>query len=423
MASIVKIIEVPDVPVPLSQLTIGMRIPCDMFIRKNGSFRVLLGKNSVFTDTLRNDLKEKGIAGLFIYTNDSSDWDSHISAGRLRSHAAGDINKRQFNEYSHIKEQYFQIDASMMEPGTLINFPIFMLDKFIFSPLTNASPESPAAIDKKIFAAAGDLLIRKSDVPFYIDYLASLRQSAAISDSTGMKIKTFVIKETAKIILKDFLLDPRSGAKVKEIGNLVKEMIDCVLENRNAVYTLLSLKGHDYYTYTHSVNVAALSVSLGIAAGLSRDEIEKLGMGAILHDIGKSAIPHNILNKQGNLSIAEYNIIKSHVMEGENLLKSNIHFPEESFIPVLQHHEKLSGRGYPQGLKGAKIDILGRITAIADCYDALTTQRPYKDAYQPFHALSVISKETEDYDASLLRTFIRMLGKDFIMKPNISKNH
>lgn len=83
----------------------------------------------------------------------------------------------------------------------------------------------------------------------------------------------------------------------------------------------------------------------------------------------------------------------------------------ESLVPVLQHHEKLPGRGYPFKLSGKSIKLFGRIAAIADCYDALTTQRPYKPAFTPFYALSVIAKETGDYDPDLLKIFIKMLGK------------
>jgi putative nucleotidyltransferase with HDIG domain len=174
---------------------------------------------------------------------------------------------------------------------------------------------------------------------------------------------------------------------------------------------LLSMQGYDYYTYTHSVNVAALSISLGILIGLKRDVMEKLGMGAMLHDIGKSRISHEILGKQGKLSDVEYNMIKNHVIEGEKIMLNHADFSAESLTAVSQHHEKLSGKGYPYGLAGNKISLFGRISAIADCYDALTTRRPYKAAYTPFYALMMISKDTGDYDPELLATFIKMLGK------------
>ncbi len=153
------------------------------------------------------------------------------------------------------------------------------------------------------------------------------------------------------------------------------------------------------------------SVGLGVAVNLPRPQIELLGMGAMLHDVGKSAIPGDILNKQGKLDDMEYMIIKTHVTEGEKILRSNPDVPPQAMPAALQHHEKLSGRGYPAGLKGTEINLFGRIVAIADCYDALTTKRPYKAPMTPFYALSIIAKETGDYDQELLKVFIKMLGK------------
>ena len=103
-------------------------------------------------------------------------------------------------------------------------------------------------------------------------------------------MKALVLKEKTKIVLQDFFDDPTKGERVNEINALVNDMIECIMEDRDVIYTLLSLKGYDYYTYTHSVNVAAFG-SLCIAIGLKRSDTEKLGMGAILHDVGKSALP------------------------------------------------------------------------------------------------------------------------------------
>jgi HD-GYP domain-containing protein (c-di-GMP phosphodiesterase class II) len=159
------------------------------------------------------------------------------------------------------------------------------------------------------------------------------------------------------------------------------------------------------------VNVCVLSVGLGVALKLDPLQSERLGLGAMVHDIGKSIIPVEILNKQGKLDDMEYRIMQSHVAEGEKILRENHRLPEEAILAVTQHHEKISGRGYPSRLSDKAISLFGRITAIADCYDALTTARPYKTAFTPFVALDIISKEGDNYDRELLRLFITMLGK------------
>ena len=174
--------------------------------------------------------------------------------------------------------------------------------------------------------------------------------------------------------------------------------------------SLLSLRTYDYYTYTHSVNVAVLSVGLGMAAGLPKEQIRLLGIGAMLHDVGKSTIPPAIINKAGRLDDEEYRIIKTHVTEGENILRLNKDIPRESLVAVSQHHERLSGKGYPYNKAGEEIRPFGRITSIVDCYDALTTTRSYQTARTPFFALSILTKEAGDYDPEILKAFIRMLG-------------
>jgi HD-GYP domain-containing protein (c-di-GMP phosphodiesterase class II) len=122
-------------------------------------------------------------------------------------------------------------------------------------------------------------------------------------------------------------------------------------------------------------------------------------------------IPSEIINKQGKLDDTEYRIIQTHVAEGEKILKENHRLPSDSLSAVTQHHEKMSGKGYPSRIKEKGITLFGRITAIADCYDALTTARPYRQSLTPFTALGIIAKETGNYDPELLRVFVKMLGK------------
>lgn len=315
-----------------------------------------------------------------------------------------------FKEYSFYKEEHHQIDKNILLPDKEINFSLFLLNRFDLSIIVDASEKSPSKIKDNISTLTGDIVIKKSDILLYHEYLNNLLKSGDISGEKMAHIKVMVVKENSKIVIKDLLHDPRSGENIKKSNEIVNSMIDCIMENRDAIYNLLTLRGYDYYTYTHSVNVGALSIGLGVAMDMKREDIEKLGMGALLHDIGKSVIPHEVLNKQGRLNGAEYKTIKNHVIEGAKILREHRDIPEESFYAVLQHHEKLTGKGYPMGLQGNEIKPFGRIAAISDCYDALTTQRPYKPAFTPFYALSIVAKETGDYDPEILKTFIKMLG-------------
>ncbi|MBF0559850.1 MAG: HD-GYP domain-containing protein [Nitrospirae bacterium] len=411
MATRFREIDEPDVPVPVNQLSIGSRIPCDMFIKDGLGLKVFFNKDTLFTNASRDILRDKGISEVYIYQRDEPHLDFYISKTRLPKQSQDRETPASFKQYAFTKEQHYQIDPSMLIEGTTINFSLSVLDDFNFSSLVEASDKYPVVVDSGILNVAGDVVIKKTDLPRYHEYISYLRKSYKFIDNNESKTRALAIRETSKIVLQSFLEEPRSGEKIKEVEVLVNDIIGCILADQDSIYTLLSMKGYDYYTYTHSVNVSAMAVSLGITTGLTRVDIEKLGMGAMLHDIGKSQISHEILDKQGRLSDVEYTIIKNHVIEGEKIMRDHKSFPEESIGAVIHHHEKLTGKGYPFGLAGKDISFFGRITAISDCYDALTTRRPYKAPFTPFYALMMISKDTGDYDPDLLKIFIRMLGK------------
>jgi len=295
--------------------------------------------------------------------------------------------------------------------GGLLHDILYVMKNYVYSQLLHATPEHAVTISEKILDARGELLIPQADVPLYNEYLSSLLRSDKMKGKDAGKLKALLIRENSKIIIKDLFDNPRSGEKIKQTQAMVGEMIDSIMENKDTIYDLLSIRGYDYYTYTHSVNVCVLSVGLGVAVNLNQMQVEMLGIGAMLHDIGKSVIPQEIVNKQGKLDDTEYRIIKTHVAEGEKILKENHRLSPDSLSAVTQHHEKISGKGYPLRLAAKDITLCGRITAIADCYDALTTTRPYRQSLSPFKALGIIAKETGNYDPDLLRVFVKMLGK------------
>ncbi|MEW6116951.1 MAG: HD-GYP domain-containing protein [Nitrospirota bacterium] len=423
-------------PLEVDKLLEGRRLPFDIVIKDRGVVKPLFNKGMVFTAVAKEMLREKGISEVFITIKDASLLEDYLAETKTQKTSFYD-DPLAFKNYSFYKDQHHQIDRTFLIPGTKITFSLFILNKLNFSPLVHASPLTPGEINELLLNEEGDIVIKKSDIPLYNQYLESLSTSDTLSQEDRTKalratvrerakivirdilespegprkLKGLGAKEKAKIVMRELLNHPERGEKIEELKKILSTMIDNTLQDRDAVYDLISLGGYDYYTYTHSVNVAALAISLGIAIGLKRAEVERLGIGAMLHDIGKSVISHEILHKQGKLDDREYRIIQSHVIEGERILRAHKEFPEEAFSAVLQHHEKLSGRGYPFRLSGKEITPFGRITAIADCYDALTTRRPYKPALTPFYALSVIAKETGNYDPDLLKIFIKMLGK------------
>lgn len=314
-----------------------------------------------------------------------------------------------FQEYLELKNRYYQVERALFRPASLVDFDLFVLNAQGLTRLADAKQGS-VPVTPSMLQVPGDLVIRNEEIPRYRDYLDRLAVEPSLPEKDRPALRVLVLREKSKAIVRDLLVDPRSGERIKSAMGLVHDLVDCLLEKRDVMFDLLSLSAFDYYTYNHSVNVAVLCVGLAVFIGLDRAEVEALGVGAILHDLGKSAVPCEILNKRGRLSAAEFDAIKKHVVEGERIVRAHQSIPGPSHLVVLQHHERLSGRGYPAGLSGAEIGLFGRICAIADSYDAMTTRRPYQAPMTPFAALSRLSGLFSEYDKDLLVAFIRMLG-------------
>ena len=317
--------------------------------------------------------------------------------------------------FSTLKDNCLQIDKSSLVPNTSIRFNLFKQLGMNIKFIAKAEEESPFIIKDSLLTSVDDprcsILIERSAIPIYKKYLLSLRDASGLSTKERYERNIVVFKENTKILMEELLEDPRSGAKMKEAKKAVDTIIELLVDNREALRKMLTLSRCDYYTYTHCLNVATLSIGLGLELKLSKQDMGTLGIGAMMHDLGKSKIPSDILNKQGKLDELEFRLIQGHVKIGAEILKSSKDFPEEAFPAVLQHHEKLSGKGYPYKLKGDNIKLFGRICAIADCYDALTTERSYKKAFIPYEALTIISGQTAHYDGNILKSFVKMLGK------------
>jgi HD-GYP domain-containing protein (c-di-GMP phosphodiesterase class II) len=177
---------------------------------------------------------------------------------------------------------------------------------------------------------------------------------------------------------------------IRNVKSMAKNIVDEILCNRHAMINLIDLRTYDDYTYSHSLNVTVLSIVLGAALGLGKDTICELAIGALIHDTGKMFIQKEILNKPGQLTDGEFEEIKKHSELGYRYLCDNPDIPESSKIATLHHHEQYDGNGYPNGLTGEEIHLFGRIIAVADVYDALTSDRPYRKAMLPSDAIEYI---------------------------------
>lgn len=191
---------------------------------------------------------------------------------------------------------------------------------------------------------------------------------------------------------------------------LVDEIAQSVARNPDALVSMARLRARDDYTYMHSVAVCALMVALAQQLGFPEGMVREAGLGGLMHDLGKALMPLEVLNKPGPLTPAEFAVMKSHPMEGWRLLRSDGTAGESVRTVVLHHHEKFDGSGYPAGQVGERIDRMARMGAICDVYDAVTTDRPYKNRWDPAHAVRQMSNWKGHFDPTFLQAFTKSLG-------------
>lgn len=223
-------------------------------------------------------------------------------------------------------------------------------------------------------------------------------------------------KEVHRVTLetaREVLISARLGrlVKVDKIENTAEKIVESVLRNADALVSLAQIKGYDEYTYVHSVNVGILITALASSMGYDKAKLLFAGVGGILHDIGKMGVPERILNKKGKYTPAEFAIMKKHPQIGLEILKGYKNISDFSKTVVIQHHERYNGKGYPYFLSGDQISEMGFIAAVADVYDAMTTDRVYRAAWTPHRALSMIFQGCDqDYSRRIVELFTKHLG-------------
>ncbi len=194
-----------------------------------------------------------------------------------------------------------------------------------------------------------------------------------------------------------------------QLQNYVNDIVSTLAKNKNVLMYLDDVNSTSDYLFMHSVNVGLFSIIIGIAMNLPYDELCLLGMGGLLHDFGKTRITKYILDKQGQLTSEEFNEIKEHAALGYNILKIDTYLDYRVTFMALQHHERCDGSGYPWGISGHQIHPLARIVAVADVYDALTTNRVYRSRLSSFEAMEIINKGNEiHFDSNVIEAFNRI---------------
>lgn len=188
--------------------------------------------------------------------------------------------------------------------------------------------------------------------------------------------------------------------------SITEDLMKAISENDAIAVDISALKISDEYTFKHSVDVATMSMIVAKRYGFNEQQVYEIGISGLLHDIGKAHIPNELLNKAGKLTDDEFAIMKQHSVLGYRILADKSELSNNIKMGVLQHHEKINGRGYPLGVEAEKINLFAKIISVADIYDALVTERPYKKPFSPRDAVEMIMSMTGELDIDAMRCFL-----------------
>lgn len=285
-------------------------------------------------------------------------------------------------------------------------------------------------IAEDVYGTDGVLLIKKGSmfrehyIPRFIDAgvqeifveengsmtpetVSTIRKSLNIQDVIHDKTRAHAQNQIKKTMMK---FKAVSSSDIQKIGQMVEDMIEQLLDKKDFVFALSQLRSVDDYTYQHSVNVGVLALIIGIDLNLTKEQLKHLGMGAILHDIGKIMVPEEIIKKPAKLTSDEFMEVKKHTEYGYDILiQTNIQ--EEAALIALHHHEKYDGTGYNRGLRNTKIPLYARIVAVADVYDAMSNDRVYQRKSSPDKVFREITHQGDKhFDTQIMETFARHIN-------------
>ena len=309
--------------------------------------------------------------------------------------------------------KYHRINKDFISVGMKFPFKIYKLNEdkksvsaFLFRDATVTRGDLHQ-MEKAI------LYIKKEEQQSYDDFILTNTRDPEQHGLIAFQSKSKVILEKAEHIMHKLFQDPEALGNVEQVQDVVNDLVITIMDEDFTINALLEIASHDYYTHTHSINVSIYALSLGKHLNLPDQELQTLGESALMHDLGKSQVRADIINKNGKLTHTEFEHMQNHPSWGYDIAVKLGVKNEKILDGIRHHHEKLNGTGYPDRLQDHQISLFARIICICDIFDALTTRRSYKDPVTTFNTLSMMKKEMEhEIDERLLNSFILMMQGD-----------
>lgn len=299
------------------------------------------------------------------------------------------------------------IKVSELEIGHEFDHPVFLEDNILFLPAGIPLKEK----DIKRLSKWG---VKEVYTEGYVKVFDGINANS--EQMWGVPTDTALFKfYSAQVDKVNTLLDKIRNFEAitaQELGEITNEIIDNIKEKHFESVRLILCNNAKIKEFAKScVNCAILSSNIGHSMGLNDAQLKIIVEGALLHDVGMLRIPAEITDKRGNLENKERNTVKSHPLYSYQIIKSELHMDEHVAEIAMQHHERWDGEGYPQGLKGEDIDIEARIVAVSDAFEAMISERPYRNSMVGYEAMKqILSDNGRRFDPEILKVFIRSMG-------------
>jgi len=318
-------------------------------------------------------------------------------------------------DYAQAKEElYFPISPFMIFPEAYGDFSIYVKKGKHFV-LYSRKGELFTERHKTILYENGveEVYIRSTQRPGFDDYVEQNLARVLLDDAIPIPVRSKVFYCASKTLIKDIMQSKLPGPLNPELHKRLLSVVTTSVRffcNRNALKAVAALMSHDYQTFTHSSNVFIYTLSILETYHYANEEKTHIGLGALLHDVGKLQIPTTVLNKPGKLNNEEWEMIKAHPIKGVGLC-SLVPLHQTAINCILFHHEKCDGTGYPAGLNNEDIPLAAKVVSVADVYDAITSRRPYADAVTPFKALTIMREDMKgSFDDDVFKRFVLILS-------------
>ena len=304
--------------------------------------------------------------------------------------------------------EHIKIRMASIHPSTAVPFDVYVHinGRYVHYLRSgdNLAADKIQNFEKK---APDSFFIKVSDRQAYKDFIQQTLNDAKLNP----KEKALILRESSFSLVEELFESPDVARALEESREIIDQFVDFMDNEPESMAYLIGLSSHDFYTYTHSLDVSIYSLGLGQVAGYSGNDLKELGEGALFHDIGKRHVSVDIITKDGPLDDMEWALMQKHPTYGLKILTE--HKASEAVRACcFEHHESFLGNGYPQQLEGPEIHHMARIVAITDTYDALTTKRSYNQPMTPTDSLEFMkNKLVGRYDKELMEAMYSVLFK------------